>query len=108
MGHKKFGSYAAIQCESTSDFYADPSSIYFSFTISKYNLRCKAVDSAEWVKKLSRQKKDVSWLDINLDFGEGKYFASLRLYRGHMGILEVILLIFHVCYPVFCFQINSI
>ncbi|CAM8903861.1 unnamed protein product [Rhodiola kirilowii] len=87
-GQKKFGNHAVVHCESTCDFYVDPASIYFTFTISKFNLQCKAVDTGECVNKLNSQKKDVSWLDISLDFDEGKYFASLRLYRGHRGILE--------------------
>ena len=48
------------------------------------------MNSSDWVKKLQKQKKDVHHLDINLDFGGGKYFATLRLSRGLRGILEVV------------------
>uniref|UniRef100_A0A7N0RDR0 Vacuolar protein sorting-associated protein 13 VPS13 adaptor binding domain-containing protein n=1 Tax=Kalanchoe fedtschenkoi TaxID=63787 RepID=A0A7N0RDR0_KALFE len=88
MGQEKKGNQATIQCESTADFYANPARIFFTFTISKFDLRCKTIDTGDWLKKLNKQKKDVTWLDISLDFDEGKYFATLRLYRGHKGILE--------------------
>jgi len=48
------------------------------------------VNSGDWVKKLQKEKNDVHYLDINLDFGGGKYFALLRLSRGYKGMLEVI------------------
>lgn len=73
---------------STVDFYCNPSIIYFTVTITAFNSSCKPVSSADWVKKLSKQKTS-QYLDIDLDFGGGKYFASLRLSRGHSGVLEV-------------------
>ncbi len=50
------------------------------------------MNSGDWVKKLLKQKSVVHSLDIDLDFGGGKYFASLRLSRGDRGILEVLTL----------------
>lgn len=49
------------------------------------------MNSGDWVKKLQKQKIDAHHLDIDLDFGGGKYRATLRLSRGDRGILEVML-----------------
>jgi hypothetical protein len=43
------------------------------------------------VKKLLKQNTEVQHLDISLDFDGGKFFATLRLYRGNRGMLEVII-----------------
>lgn len=75
------------------DFYANPSIIYFTVTLTAHNSSCKPVNSGDWIKKLLKQKKDVHCLDIDLDFGGGSYFACLRLSHGHRGILEVVLLL---------------
>lgn len=49
------------------------------------------MNSAEWVKKLQKQKIEINFLDIDLDFGSGNYFAFLRLSFKDSGILEVII-----------------
>lgn len=72
------------------DFYVNPSIIYFTVTLTTFSSSCKPVNSTDWVKKLQKQKSEVHYLDIDLDFAGGKYFASLRLSRGHKGILEVL------------------
>lgn len=46
------------------------------------------MNSGDFVNKLLKQKSKVQSIVIDLDFGGGKYFASLRLARGHRGILE--------------------
>ena len=79
-----------ISSGSSVDFYVNPSIIYFTVTLTTYNSSCKSVNSSDWVKKLQKQKSEVRYLDIDLDFGGGSYFACLRLSRGHKGILEVI------------------
>jgi hypothetical protein len=43
------------------------------------------------VKKLLKQNTEVQHLDISLEFDGGKFFATLRLYRGNRGMLEVII-----------------
>lgn len=48
------------------------------------------------MKKLSKSGKQISFLDMDLDFDGGKYFASLRLSRGQSGILEVSMIIIFV------------
>lgn len=48
------------------------------------------MNSNVWLKKLQKQKSDVHCLDVELDFGGGSYFASLRLSRGHRGVLQVV------------------
>lgn len=86
---KNIGKQAAIPCGSNSYFYANPAMIYFSVTLTAYDSKCKPVNSGDWIKKLHKQKSEVHYLDIELDFGGGKYFASLRLTRAERGILEV-------------------
>ncbi|KAF2295130.1 hypothetical protein GH714_031616 [Hevea brasiliensis] len=82
------GKQATIACGSTVDFYANPTIIYFTVTLTVFRSSCKPVNSSDWIKKLFKNKNDVRCLDIDLDFGGGKYFASLRLSRGFRGILE--------------------
>lgn len=74
------------------EFYANPSIIYFTITLTAHESSCKPVNSSDWVKKLLKQKSDAPCVDIDLDFGGGKYFASLRLSRGSRGTLEVVML----------------
>ncbi|KAJ6366969.1 hypothetical protein OIU77_003367 [Salix suchowensis] len=89
VGSYSFGKQAAIPCGSTVDFYANPAILYFTVTLTAFSMSCKPVNSGDWVKKLLKKKNKVHFLDIDLEFGGGKYFASLRLSRGHRGILEV-------------------
>lgn len=85
------GTRATILSESTADFYVNPAIIFFTVTLTAFNSTCKSVSSGDFVKKLLKQKSKVESVDIDLDFGGGKYFASLRLARGHRGTLEVTL-----------------
>ena len=64
-------------------------------TLTAFHSSCKPVNSGDWVKRLLKSRKTVPYVDIDLDFGGGKYFASLRLCRGHRGVLEVITLQLH-------------
>ncbi|KAF9678408.1 hypothetical protein SADUNF_Sadunf07G0031900 [Salix dunnii] len=89
VGSDSFGKQAAIPCGSTADFYANPAILYITVTLIAFSMSCKPVNSGDWVKKLLKNKNKVHFLDIDLEFGGGKYFASLRLSRGHRGILEV-------------------
>ncbi|KAJ6733010.1 VACUOLAR PROTEIN SORTING-ASSOCIATED PROTEIN VPS13 [Salix koriyanagi] len=89
VGSDSFGKQAAIPCGSTVDFYANPAILYFTVTLTAFSMSCKPVNSGDWVKKLLKKKNKVHFLDIDLEFGGGKYFASLRLSRGYRGILEV-------------------
>ncbi|KAI5581654.1 hypothetical protein BDE02_07G032300 [Populus trichocarpa] len=89
VGSDSFGKQAAIPRGSTVDFYANPAILYFTVTLTAFSMSCKPVNSGDWVKKLLKNKNKVHFLDIDLEFGGGKYFASLRLSRGYRGILEV-------------------
>ncbi|KAG8384490.1 hypothetical protein BUALT_Bualt04G0123100 [Buddleja alternifolia] len=80
---------ATISCGSAVKFYVNPATIFFVVTLTSLDLSCKPVNSSDWMRKLQKQKGDISHLDIELDFGGGKYFAMLRLCRGHRGTLEV-------------------
>ncbi|KAK7858698.1 hypothetical protein CFP56_010476 [Quercus suber] len=82
------GSQETISSHSTVDFYVNPAIIFFTITLTDFNTSCKPVNSGDWIKKLLKKKSAVHYLDIDLDFGGGKYFASLRLSRGDRGILE--------------------
>lgn len=90
ISRDKIGKFAIVPCKSTSNLYANPATICFTFTLAAYNSSCKPVNCADWVKKLQKQKSDVNSLDIELDFGSGKYFAFLRLAFKDNGILEVL------------------
>lgn len=52
-------------------------------------LKCKPVDSGEWVRKLGKRKTEIQYFDMELQFDGGKYSASLRFLRGEKGLLEV-------------------
>ncbi|CAN1331486.1 hypothetical protein LINPERPRIM_LOCUS35341 [Linum perenne] len=82
------GKQATVPSGSAVNFYANPAIIYFTVSLTAFGTSCKPVNSGDWVKKLRKNKSDVSCLDIDLDFGGGKYFASLRLSRGPRGVLE--------------------
>ncbi|XP_050206496.1 uncharacterized protein LOC126656072 [Mercurialis annua] len=86
--YENIGKQATIACGSTADFYANPAVIYFTVSLTAFRSSCKPVNSGDWIKKLLKKKNDVNYLDIDLEFCGGKYFASLRLSRGFRGILE--------------------
>lgn len=81
-------SQATIPCGAAVNLYANPATIFFMVTLTAFDSSCKPVNSSEWVKKLQKQKSNAHHLDIELDFGGGKYSAFLRLSRGHRGTLE--------------------
>ncbi|KAK7346481.1 hypothetical protein VNO80_21001 [Phaseolus coccineus] len=91
VGYDKIGKRAVISCGSTVDFYANPEVIYFTVTLASSNSSSKPVNSGDCMKKFLKQNNDVHHLDINLDFDGGKFFATLRLYRGIRGVLEVVI-----------------
>ncbi|XP_058069198.1 uncharacterized protein LOC131218589 isoform X3 [Magnolia sinica] len=82
------GKQATIPSGSSAYLFANPSIIYFTVTLTAFNSKCKPVNSGDWVKKLHKQKTNVHYLDIELNFVGGKYFACLRLSCGERGILE--------------------
>lgn len=73
------------------DFYVNPAVMFFSVTLTAFKSSCKPVNTSDWVKKLLKNKNGMRSLDTDLDFGAGKYFASLRLSRGRRGVLEVVI-----------------
>lgn len=94
------GKQATVSCGSTVDFYVNPTIIYFTVTLTAFRSSCKPVNSGD-LMKLFKNKNDIRCLDIDLNFGGGKYFASLRLSRGFRGILEVVMLLPHELYDSF-------
>ncbi|XP_068653783.1 uncharacterized protein [Aristolochia californica] len=102
------GKQAAITCGSSAYLYANPALIYITVTLKELNLSSKPVCSGDCVKKLNKQKSDVRYLDMELDFSGGKYSAFLRLSRGDRGILEAIVYTSYMLqngtdFPLFCF-----
>ncbi|KAI3665752.1 hypothetical protein L6452_44382 [Arctium lappa] len=79
---------ATIPCRSSVNLYANPEAMFFTVTLTALRLSCKPVNCGDWAKKLLKQKKDNRNLDMELNFGDGIYFGSLRLSCGHRGILE--------------------
>ncbi|KAL2240290.1 UNVERIFIED_CONTAM: hypothetical protein Sindi_0670200 [Sesamum indicum] len=105
-------SQATISSGSAVNFYANPATIYFVVTLTSIGSSCKPVNSSDWLRKLQRQKGDISSLDIELDFGGGKYFAMLRLSRGQRGTLQAGIFTSYVLQndtdtPLFCFPANQ-
>ncbi|OIW09736.1 hypothetical protein TanjilG_23876 [Lupinus angustifolius] len=89
-GYENIGKQATISHGSTVEFYANPTIIYFTVTLTACNSSSKLVNSGDCLKKLLKQKNDLQHMDINLDFDRGKFSATLRLYRGNRGMLEVV------------------
>ncbi|XP_057415880.1 uncharacterized protein LOC130710577 isoform X2 [Lotus japonicus] len=88
--YDKIGKQATISCGSTVDFYANPELIYFTVNLTSSTSSSKPVNSGDCVKKLLKQNNDVQHVDIKLDLDGGNFSATLRLYRGNRGILEVV------------------
>ncbi|KAJ0963386.1 hypothetical protein J5N97_028508 [Dioscorea zingiberensis] len=84
-----FGKKATIPCGSNAYFYANPAVVYFTVTLIEHSSKCRPVNTGDCIKKFHKQKNEAQYIDIELDFGGGKYFASLRLSCGERGILEV-------------------
>nr|XP_009789529.1 PREDICTED: uncharacterized protein LOC104237139 isoform X2 [Nicotiana sylvestris] len=79
---------ATIPSASSVNLYTNPAAIYFIVTLTSFGTSCKPINSSDSAKRLQKRKTKVQFLDIELDFGTGKYFALLRLSRGQRGILE--------------------
>ncbi|KAL2499748.1 Protein of unknown function (DUF1162) [Abeliophyllum distichum] len=112
MDHGDAWSCATIPSGSAVNLYANPATIYFTVTLTSFGSSCKPVNSKDWVRKLQKQKSDVYHLDIELDFGGGKYFAILRLSRGHRGVLEAAVFTTYAVEndtdtPLLCFPANQ-
>lgn len=82
------GRQATIPCQSSAYFYANPDNIYFRVTLNEYGSTSKPVNSGAWVKKLEKRRNDVHFIDIQLEFAGGAYFATLRLLCSERGLLE--------------------
>ncbi|QHO47810.1 Vacuolar protein sorting-associated proteinb [Arachis hypogaea] len=90
VGYDSIGKQATIAYGSTAVFYANPDVIYFTVTLTGSNSSSKLLNTGECVKKLLKKNRDVQHVDLNLDFDGGKFCATLRLYRGSTGMLEVV------------------
>jgi hypothetical protein len=90
---------ATISCGSSVNLYANPEAMFFTVTLTAFGVCCKPVNCGDWAKMLVKKKKDNRNLDLELNFGDGKYFGCLRLSCGHRGILEVYFTYVSICIP---------
>nr|GEU44788.1 hypothetical protein [Tanacetum cinerariifolium] len=79
---------ATISYRSSVNLYANPEEMLFTVTLTAFGVGCKPVNYGDWVKVLLRKKKYDRNLDMDLNFGDGKFFGCLSLSCGHRGILE--------------------
>nr|XP_043638642.1 uncharacterized protein LOC122609764 isoform X2 [Erigeron canadensis] len=79
---------ATIPRGSSVNLYANPEAMFFTVTLTEFGLSCNPVNCGDWAIKLLKKKKDNQNLDMELNFGDGRYFGSLRLSCARMGILE--------------------
>nr|GEW29863.1 probable LRR receptor-like serine/threonine-protein kinase RPK1 [Tanacetum cinerariifolium] len=82
-------SYGVTFLELISDKRALDSS--FSSHENRRSRGCKPVNCGDYAKKLLQKKKDDRNLDMELNFGDGKFFGCLRISCGHRGILEAMI-----------------
>ncbi|KAM3252832.1 putative protein isoform X1 [Capsicum annuum] len=103
---------ATIPSGSSVNLYANPAAIYFIVTLTSFGTSCKPINSSDSARRLQKRKTKVHFLDIDLDFGNGKYFALLRLSRGLRGILEAAVFTSYTLenyteFSLFCFPANN-
>ncbi|PKA60961.1 hypothetical protein AXF42_Ash019950 [Apostasia shenzhenica] len=82
------GREATMPCHSSSYFYANPDNMHFRVTLNAYGSSSKPVNCGVWVNNLERKRNDVHFVDIELDFGGGTYFAFLRLSSSDTGTIK--------------------
>ncbi|MCD7448865.1 hypothetical protein HAX54_046959 [Datura stramonium] len=102
---------ATIPSGSFVNLYANPAAIYFIVTLTSFGTSCKPINSSDSARRLQKHKTKVQFLDIELDFGNGKYFALLRLSRGLRGLLEAAVFTSYSLennteFSLFCFPAN--
>ncbi|KAL3346536.1 hypothetical protein AABB24_025135 [Solanum stoloniferum] len=102
---------ATIHSGSAVNLYANPAAIYFTVTLTSFGTSCKPINSSDSASRLQKHKTKVQFLDIELDFDNGKYFALLRLSRGLRGILEAAVFTSYTLennteFSLFCFPAN--
>nr|GEV85762.1 LRR receptor-like serine/threonine-protein kinase RPK2 [Tanacetum cinerariifolium] len=84
-------SFSSHENRSSVNMYANPEEMFFIVTLTAFEVGCKPINCGDWAKKLLQKKKDDRNLDMELNFGDGKFFGCLRLSYGHMGILEAMI-----------------
>lgn len=102
---------ATIPSGSFVNLYANPAAIFFIVTLTLFGTSCKPINSSDSARRLQKRKTKVQFLDIELDFGNGKYFALLRFSRGLRGILEATVFTSYTLennteFSLFCFPAN--
>lgn len=85
------GNHAIVQSGQKTYMYADLSKLFLTVTLYELKERSSPINAGDWGKFSPKTKGELHDLDIELDFGNGKHFAMLRLSRGDMGLLEAII-----------------
>ncbi|KAM0863381.1 hypothetical protein ACQ4PT_044630 [Festuca glaucescens] len=85
------GKQAMITSGASAYFYVNPAMFNFSVTLISYGSKSKVANSGDWVKRMQKQTAQAQFLDLELEFGPGKFHSSLRLLRQEKGLLEVAL-----------------
>ncbi|KAL9241362.1 hypothetical protein vseg_015482 [Gypsophila vaccaria] len=98
---------ATIPFGLTVDLYANPAVIFFRISLTMFGSSCKPVNCGQRLKRLNMKKDGIQFLDIDLEFGHGQYFACLRLARSEKGVLEAIIFTRYTLrndteFPLFC------
>lgn len=83
--------HAIVQSGQKAYMYADLSKLFLTVTLYDLKQRSSPINAGDWGKFSHKTKGELHDLDIELNFGDGKHFAMLRLSRGDMGFLEAII-----------------
>lgn len=85
------GNQAILQGGQKEYMYADLSKLFLRVTLYDLKQTSSPINAGDWGKFSDKSKGELHDLDIELGFGDGKHIAMLRLSRGDMGLLEVII-----------------
>ena len=83
------GNHAIVQSGQKTYLYADLSKLFLTVTLYDLKETSRPINAGDWGNFSPKTKGELHDLDIELDFGNGKRYAMLRLSRGDMGLLEV-------------------
>ncbi|XP_059063306.1 uncharacterized protein LOC131071412 isoform X6 [Cryptomeria japonica] len=85
------GNHPIVQGGCKTYMYEDLSNLFLTIILCDLKQKSNPVNVGELGKLAHSSKSDMHGLDVELDFGDGKNFAMLRLSRGETGLLEAII-----------------
>lgn len=91
ISEQSSGNHAILKGGQKEYMYADLSKLFLTVTLYDLKQTSSPINAGDWGKFSNKSKGELHDLDIELDFGDGKHIAMLRLSRGDMGHLEVII-----------------